>query len=142
MPYDLEDLNSMLETVKSNSKVSIHIIGNTHMNRPIPAIFIKSLQQDRPQSRLALCANGRQCHGIGFKQLAFDGLPHPAIKLTERTRMQITEVQRLFRVITPHIRQIHNRLSTAPGRATQAIHAMVDDGQGCASVTECQRSRP
>ena len=63
MPYDLEDLNTLLESVKNNQKVSIHTIGNTYMGRPIPAVRIKSLQQSNNVEKKAIIIMGRQHPG-------------------------------------------------------------------------------
>lgn len=62
MPYDLDDLNQLIDKVRSNPKVSIHTIGSAYMGRPIPIIRVRSVQNSNIDKKV-IVVMGRQHPG-------------------------------------------------------------------------------
>ena len=62
MPYDLDQLNSMIESLKDNPKVSVLTLGITYMGREIPLIRIRGLEKTQIEKKVVVVM-GRQHPG-------------------------------------------------------------------------------
>jgi murein tripeptide amidase MpaA len=63
MPYDLQNLESFLQSIKSNAKVSMSSIGNTIMGKHIPLVKIESLDKSNPIPKKVIVILARQHPG-------------------------------------------------------------------------------
>lgn len=63
MPYDLKDLDRLLNSIKKHVRVKVSTIGVTVMGRPIPLIKISSKDEENT--------------GIPKKAIIFLGRQHP-----------------------------------------------------------------
>jgi cytosolic carboxypeptidase protein 2/3 len=62
IPYDLNDLRKLLETLKGNPKVEVTSVGSTIMGRSIPLVKINTENPNRVPKK-ALVIMGRQHPG-------------------------------------------------------------------------------
>lgn len=63
MPYDLNDLQKLLESVKNNPKITTKIIGSTIMGKQIPVLKIKSVNPVDTIEKKAIIIMARQHPG-------------------------------------------------------------------------------
>lgn len=63
MPYDLTDLNLLINSIRTNPRVKISTIGTTIMGKQIPLLKISSVDDTNKIEKKALVILGRQHPG-------------------------------------------------------------------------------
>jgi len=63
MPYDLQNLEAFLQSIKSNAKATFSTIGNTLMGKAIPLVKIASLDKSNATIKKAIVILARQHPG-------------------------------------------------------------------------------
>lgn len=84
MPYTVDDLNQMLETVKTNPKVSVHTVGSTYMGQSMPMIKISSEQKGGVQ-RKAIIIMARQHPGETVGSYIVEEIVHEILRHSTET---------------------------------------------------------